>query len=141
MSIYHLKGGFVMEEIIVIIAVIIDGVIFGYVANIMGKEKGYDGCFWWGFFLSFIGAILVGLRPNLKENQSQLKCECSNNMEYDDIHNSSSNNKCARITEYSNYSVNKTAELGKLADLFLASKISSEEYKKKKQEIIDNPDL
>lgn len=37
--------------------------VCGLITYSMNKNKGYDGGFWWGFFLTIIGIIVVALRP------------------------------------------------------------------------------
>jgi len=45
------------------IVAIIQGIICGLITSSMNKAKGYDGGFWWGFFLSILGIIVVAVRP------------------------------------------------------------------------------
>ncbi len=45
------------------IAVIITGLIFGFVTKYMNENKGYEGGFWWGFFLGIIGIIVIACKP------------------------------------------------------------------------------
>jgi uncharacterized membrane protein YeaQ/YmgE (transglycosylase-associated protein family) len=45
------------------VAAIILGIICGLITRSMNIKKGYDGGFWWGFFLSIIGIIVVAVRP------------------------------------------------------------------------------
>jgi uncharacterized membrane protein YeaQ/YmgE (transglycosylase-associated protein family) len=54
------------------IFVIILGIICGFITKSMNESKGYDGGFWWGFFLSIIGIIVVAVRPfnDSSSNQS-----------------------------------------------------------------------
>lgn len=42
----------------------IQGIIFGAITRYVAQSKGYDGGFWWGFFLGIIGLLVVGFRPN-----------------------------------------------------------------------------
>lgn len=53
---------------------IIQGVIFGVVTNIIIKNKGYEeNWFWWGFFFSFFAVIVAATKPEnraTKENPS-----------------------------------------------------------------------
>lgn len=38
--------------------------ICGFVTRTINKNKGYEGGFWWGFFLEFIGIIVVACKPD-----------------------------------------------------------------------------
>lgn len=42
---------------------LIGSIIFGCVAKHIASSRGMDGGFWWGFFLWFIGLIVVACRP------------------------------------------------------------------------------
>ena len=48
------------------IGVLIAAIIFGMVTKYIAESKGYDGGFWWGFFLGIIGILVVGFRPDIK---------------------------------------------------------------------------
>lgn len=48
----------------VILVYTIQGIIFGAITRYVADSKGYDGGFWWGFFLGIIGLLVVGFRPN-----------------------------------------------------------------------------
>lgn len=48
-----------MGLIIGLIIAVIIGVITGTIAEKIGNEKNQKGCFWWGFWLSWIGIIVV----------------------------------------------------------------------------------
>jgi uncharacterized membrane protein YeaQ/YmgE (transglycosylase-associated protein family) len=43
---------------------LIVGAIFGAITQAIGTNKGHDNCFWWGFFLGFIGIIVVALKKD-----------------------------------------------------------------------------
>ncbi len=50
---------------------IILGLICGFVTKSMNEEKGYEGGFWWGFFLDILGIIVIAVRPyNPDRNKS-----------------------------------------------------------------------
>ncbi|MGN0655006.1 MAG: SHOCT domain-containing protein [Oscillospiraceae bacterium] len=87
-----------------IFAVIIFSVMFGAVTCVLNNEKGYEGGFWWGFFLGVIGIIIVVCKPENKEvldrrciiaggwvckkcgkrnNGSVMTCECGSNKLFD----------------------------------------------------------
>ena len=39
------------------------GLICGFITKSMNEEKGYEGGFWWGFFLDILGIIVIAVRP------------------------------------------------------------------------------
>lgn len=45
---------------------LLGNIIFGIISHIIAKQKGYTGGFWWGFFLSVIGLIVVACRTDKK---------------------------------------------------------------------------
>lgn len=56
----------------VIIGYVISGIIFGAITAYVARSKGYDGGFWWGFFLGIIGLLVVGFRPNINTSAFEL---------------------------------------------------------------------
>jgi len=54
----------------VIIGYLVSGIIFGLIAKHVAESKGYDGGFWWGFFLGLIGLVVVEFRPNINTSES-----------------------------------------------------------------------
>lgn len=48
-------------------------VICGVVTSAINKMKGYDGGFWWGFFLGLIGIFIVTFRSD--NSDSLMECE------------------------------------------------------------------
>lgn len=50
--------------IIGLIATLIEACIFGAITKAINENKGYEGGFWWGFFLGVIGIIVVAVRPH-----------------------------------------------------------------------------
>lgn len=51
----------------VMVWLIIQGVIFGVVTNLIIKNKGYkENWFWWGFFFSFFAVIVAATKPENK---------------------------------------------------------------------------
>ncbi len=60
-----------------IIGLVLQGLLFGFVAQHIAESKGYSTGFAWGFWLSWIGLLVVVARPNLvvpvqTENGSRL---------------------------------------------------------------------
>lgn len=53
-----------------LIGYLISGVIFGLITKYVAESKGYDGGFWWGFFLGIIGLLVVGFRPNINTTET-----------------------------------------------------------------------
>lgn len=90
---------------------LLQGVLFGCITMYISATKGYHGGFWWGFFLSLIGVLVVGFRPSIKENSTE-----------------DSENKPA-----SNY----ISELEKLAALKERGIITEDEFNKKKLELLN----
>lgn len=47
--------------VMLVIPAIIIGICcaFGFATRAIGKSRGKDNCFWWGFFLGLIGLIIV----------------------------------------------------------------------------------
>ena len=43
---------------------LIISIIFGFVCKAIASSRGMEGGFWWGFFLSVIGIVVVAVRPN-----------------------------------------------------------------------------
>ena len=53
-----------------LIGYILIGIIMGYTTQYLAKCKGYEGGFWWGFFLGIIGLLVVGFRPDIQSQPS-----------------------------------------------------------------------
>lgn len=47
-----------------IFAILVEALICGLISRAITKGRGMEGGFWWGFFLSIIGIIVVAVRPN-----------------------------------------------------------------------------
>ena len=43
----------------IILMLVLQGCTFGIATYYIGKSRGYQNCFWWGFFLGLIGLIVV----------------------------------------------------------------------------------
>lgn len=55
---------------------IINSVVFGFITLYVAESKGYDGGFWWGFWLGIIGLLVVGFRPdNTEQHYSHTSSE------------------------------------------------------------------
>lgn len=54
-----------------LLAYVIQGVIFGVICSYVASTKGYDGGFAWGFFLGIVGLMVVGFRPNLTQASAE----------------------------------------------------------------------
>lgn len=54
-----------------IIAYLVQGLIFGFAASTIAGNKGYDTGFAWGFFLGVIGLIVVGFWPTLTHDEHE----------------------------------------------------------------------
>lgn len=50
-----------------ILVFVLQGCVWGFATNSVGKSRGHQNCFWWGFFLGLIGLIVVIC---LKDNTS-----------------------------------------------------------------------
>lgn len=46
------------------------GLVFGFITSAIADSKGYDGGFWWGFFLGILGLIVVAVRPTMTKVES-----------------------------------------------------------------------
>lgn len=60
-----------MNTIDLIFGLVTYGVAYGMcgiVTSVINKKKGYDGGFWWGFFLGVIGIFIVVMRNDKKDN-------------------------------------------------------------------------
>ena len=58
--------------IIFIISYTLFGIIWGFATQSIGKSKGHQNCFWWGFFLGLIGLIVVVCLNPKTINQNNL---------------------------------------------------------------------
>lgn len=55
----------------IIIAYLVQGLIFGFAASTIASNKGYDTGFAWGFFLGVIGLLVVGFWPTLTQDERE----------------------------------------------------------------------
>lgn len=56
-----------------IIVYLVYMVIFGCITKYVAGSKGYDGGFFWGFFLGIIGLLVVGFRPNITTSSAEVE--------------------------------------------------------------------
>lgn len=55
--------------IMILVIYCFQGAIWGIATHCIGKSRGHQNCFWWGFFLGLIGLIVVVcLKDNLMIN-------------------------------------------------------------------------
>lgn len=45
--------------LIAIFVFVLQGCVWGIATHCIGKSRGHQNCFWWGFFLGLIGLIVV----------------------------------------------------------------------------------
>lgn len=59
-----------MDETFVILLLLncVVWVLCGIITSVINRKKGYDGGFWWGFFLGVIGIFIVMFRNYKKDN-------------------------------------------------------------------------
>lgn len=53
------------------LALLLGSIVFGFVCKAIASGRGMHGGFWWGFFLWAIGVIVVAVRPNENQVNSQ----------------------------------------------------------------------
>ena len=96
-----------------LVYILIWGVIWGAICQAVGKSKNING-FWWGFFLGFIGLIVVLCS---KEKKDITEIDVSTN-------NSTAN------------TVDKYEQLEKLSKLKDSGAISDEEFETEKSKLL-----
>ena len=47
---------------------VLDGIICGYLSKRVNESRGYYGGFWWGFFFSVIGIVIVSCKPVIHDD-------------------------------------------------------------------------
>lgn len=95
--------------IIAVCVFLVQGLIFGFITRAIADSKGYDGGFWWGFFLGILGLIVVAVRPTMTKVES----------------------------DQGNTAASYTQALERLAAMRDQGILTEEEFKEKKQEILD----
>ena len=50
------------------IGVLVVSIVFGFITKHINESKGYSGGFAWGFWLSFIGIIVVACKPDHRQD-------------------------------------------------------------------------
>ena len=94
--------------IIAVCVFLVQGLIFGFITRAIADSKGYDGGFWWGFFLGLLGLIVVAVRPNQRKP----------------------------VQDKSVKAANYTQALERLASMRDQGILTEEEFNEKKQEIL-----
>lgn len=106
---YGAVGLIAFNYIIIAVCVfLVQGLIFGFITRAIADSKGYDGGFWWGFFLGLIGLIVVAVRPAMTKVESDI----------------------------SNTAASYTQALERLASMRDQGILTEDEFKEKKQEIL-----
>ena len=67
------KGVCALEFAFVIIAYLVQALVFGFIASYIASCKGYTTGFAWGFFLGVVGLLVVGFRPTLSQPAAEYK--------------------------------------------------------------------
>ena len=62
-----------------VIGLLIYMIVFGFITKYVAESKGYEGGFWWGFCLGLIGLLVVGFRPNVKNETSYSSYQSASN--------------------------------------------------------------
>lgn len=99
---------------------IIQGLICGFVAQVVSENKGYEDGFFWGFFLGIIGIIVVACKPD--NNSSYASALLSKETEEKD----KSEKELLNVQKLKSYK-----------DLLDSGVITQEEFDKKKSELLD----
>lgn len=102
-----------------IFAAIIQGLIWGFVAQVVSENKGYEDGFFWGFFLGIIGIIVVACKPD--NNSSYASALLS---------------KAAEEKDKSEKELLNVQKLKSYKDLLDSGVITQEEFDKKKSELL-----
>ena len=83
-----------------IISYLVAGIIWGVISNYVGKSKNING-FWWGFFLGFIGLIIViCMKPKETVVIDQIDKNITKENKYDELEKLDNLRKVGAITEY-----------------------------------------
>ena len=83
-----------------IISYLIAGIIWGVISNYVGKSKNING-FWWGFFLGFIGLIIViCMKPKETVVIDKIDKNVTKENKYDELEKLDNLRKVGAITEY-----------------------------------------
>ncbi len=122
--------------------------VLGFISQTINENKGYEGGFWWGFFLGTIGIIIVALKeerylrldynePRPLENWKCEKCGLTNYTE---------NCSCGNTKTYNKVLIAEKAKkdrergiidnLKSYKELLDSGVITQEEFDKKKAELL-----
>lgn len=104
-----------------IFVAIIQGLIWGFIAQIISENKGYEDGFFWGFFLEIIGIIVVACKPDNNSSYASALLSKATEEEKD-----KSEKELLNIQKLKSYK-----------DLLDSGVITQEEFDKKKSELLD----
>lgn len=108
-------GIFVGSTESLLVILLVDGFICGCICSAIASSRNMEGGFWWGFFLSVIGIIIVAVRPNETIAESAITNISTNTISEHDVINS--------IKEYK--------------ELYDTGVITEEEFSKKKEQLLN----
>lgn len=103
-----------------IFVAIIQGLIWGFIAQIISENKGYEDGFFWVFFLGIIGLIVVACKPD--NNSSYASALLS---------------KAAEEKDKSEKELLNVQKLKSYKELLDSGVITQEKFDKKKSELLD----
>ena len=63
---------------------IVVALVCGWISQGISSSRGMEGGFWWGFFLTIIGIVVVAVRPNDQQNDSARGVQASRD-DLDDV--------------------------------------------------------
>lgn len=66
---------FTGDPALLLFFIVADGILCGCICGAIASSRNMEGGFWWGFFLSVIGIIIVAVRPNDYAYTSSSKVE------------------------------------------------------------------
>ena len=101
-----------------IIGGVIVGIIFGCITKHINESKGYEGGFAWGFWLSFIGIIVVACKPDNR------------------IYTQMQNQNAANSSYSANHGQSAADELKKYKELMDQGVITQAEFQAKKEQLL-----
>lgn len=93
----------------VLVLFLIPEIICGCITSSINQNKGYDGGFWWGFFLGILGIIVVACRPFNANQMEDYYGYPTNYGPYNHPNNAPYNNYPQNNGAYNNYPQNNGA--------------------------------